>query len=160
MKIPAGLIDNSVEFFEYQNDARCIYNGQVYAFEDFPEYVTGKLLEDMEADTVALKSISEWPNLDDDGRRRQWVLCRFGGFDVEPDIDKHGNIEHTEYFEYGFRGACKHEGKICRSIKVADRFLTKTELEVLKRLELPDKLIADEMNICIETVSSHWQNIR
>lgn len=159
-RIPAGLVDKSVEFFWHQNEIKCTYNGKTYVFDEFPQYVIDKVLEDMESDPVALKSLAHWENLDDDGRLRQWIFCRFGAFDMEPDIDKNGNIEYTEYFDCGFRGICKHEGKLCRTIKVDHGVLTKTELEILKHVELPDKLIADQLSISIETVSTHWQNIR
>lgn len=37
--------------------------------------------------------------------------------------------------------------------------ITKTELEILKRIYLPDKNIADDMNISHHTVSTHRQSI-
>lgn len=38
--------------------------------------------------------------------------------------------------------------------------LTNTEMEVLKRTYLPDKVIADTMHISYHTVKTHTQNIR
>jgi len=159
-RLPAGLVDQSVEYFWHQNEAHCMYNGKCYSFDEFPEYVLAKIYEDMENNPAALKDLATWENHSDDDRIRRWIHCRFGGFDMEPDITKDGKILHTEYFDCGFRGSCKHEGKLCCTIKVANGHLTKMELEVLKRVELADKVIADELNISIETVSSHWQNIR
>jgi len=38
--------------------------------------------------------------------------------------------------------------------------LTKTELEILKRVRMYDKNIADDLHISYHTVTKHWQNIR
>ena len=38
--------------------------------------------------------------------------------------------------------------------------LTKTELEILKRVRMYDKAIADDLHISYHTVTKHWQNIR
>lgn len=38
--------------------------------------------------------------------------------------------------------------------------ITKTELEILKRVYLPDKIIADDLNISPHTVNTHMTSIR
>src|SRR5690606_14910480 len=90
----------------------------------------------------------------------RYILCSFGGLDKTPDINVNGEVHHSEYYECGLRGTCKFEGKLCWSIKVANGFLTRSEIEILKYIRLADKQIADVLNKSPETILSHMQNIR
>jgi DNA-binding NarL/FixJ family response regulator len=100
-----------------------------------------------------------WYNLHQSEYVRQYIYCRFGGLDYDPDIDVHKQINYAEYFDCGLRGECRYEGKLCCSVKVENGHLTKTEIEVLKRAQHPNKIIASQMHISIDTVNSHIQNI-
>lgn len=155
-----GLVDKSVEFFVHQNEIKCLHDGQVYYYENIPEWIFDIIDEDMLKYPDAIKALGNWENLSSEDYRRQYIYCRFGGADHEPDIYPDGTVKHTEYFDCGLRGKCRHEGKLCCSIQVENGILTKTELEVLKHINLLDKEIASEMFISLETVSSHLQNIR
>lgn len=159
-QLPAGLVDNGVEFFVHNNEVKCLHQERVYIFKLFPGWIIEIIEEDMMKYPEALKALADWKIFHRDDMIRQYIYCRFGGFDSDPDIDTHGKINHTEYFDCGQRGICPYEGKLCCTIKVSNGNLTKQEVEVLKLVQLPDKLIADKLNISIETVSSHWQNIR
>jgi DNA-binding CsgD family transcriptional regulator len=159
-KLMPGLEDSSVEFYVYNNEVKCFTDGVRYSFENFPQRVIDIVQQDLLSNSEALKSLAKWENLTESDYLRQYIYCRFGGVDSDPDIDTEGNIHHAEYFECGLRGQCKYEGKLCCSIKVDHGFLSKSEMEVLKRVALPYKLIADELNISPETVNTHMQNIR
>jgi DNA-binding CsgD family transcriptional regulator len=159
-KLIAGLIDQGVEFFVHANEVKCIHAGQVYSFEQFPEWIIKVIEEDMVKHPEALKALATWENLHQTEYVRQYIYCRFGGLDFDPDIDSNRKLSYAEYFDCGFRGVCKYEGKLCCTIKVSEGHLTKTEIEVLKRVALADKSIADELCISTDTVNSHLQNIR
>jgi DNA-binding CsgD family transcriptional regulator len=158
--LPAGLVDSGVEFFAFRNEVMCLHNGRTFYFEEIPSFILEIVEQDMMAHPEALRSLADWNIHRHEDMLRQYIYCRFGGFDNDPDIDSTGKIDHTEYFDCGQRGVCRFEGKLCCTIKAENGNLTKQELEVLKRVQLPDKQIADELNISVETVSSHWQNIR
>lgn len=158
--IPAGLLDEGVEFFVYNNELHCLTGGKSYIFKDFPARVLNVLENDMLRHPDAIKALAAWENLSYDDQIRQYGMCRFGNFDSDPDFDADGNAHYTEYFDCGLRGQCRHEGKLCCSIKVENGHLTRQQIEILKRIDKPYKLIADELFISEETVSSHIQNIQ
>lgn len=155
-----GIIDKSVEFFVHDNEVNCMHDGQRYVYSEIPKPIIDRIETDMLQYPEALKALTQWENLAEFEYVRQYIYCRFGGIDAEPDIDVNGGIHHTEYFDCGLRGKCKYEGKLCCSIKVDNGILTKTEMEVLKHINMPDKNIADIMHISEHTVNSHTQNIR
>jgi len=159
-KIIAGLIDDGAEFFKHERKLYCTHAGKTHEWPNFPEKILEIIEDDMLKHPEALKALSEWENLPPEDHVYRYIICRFGGIDDEPDIDPKGQIAHTEYFECGFRGKCKYEGKLCCTIKAEYGNLTKTELEVLKRASLSYKEIGDQLNISPDTVSTHMQNLR
>lgn len=160
--LPAGLIDNGVEFYVGHNDIECLHGGRTYVWSDIPEWILERVAVDMLQNQEAMNALVAWDLTQRDEMLRQYVICRFGGFDNEPDIDSDGNIDHTEYFDCGRRGNCAHEGKLCATIKVANGFLTKQEVKVLKLVASGklNKEIADSLSISEDTVSTHNQNIQ
>ena len=159
-RIYAGMIDKGAEFFNEGSKLFCVHDYKVHTWPNFPEHVLEVVRNDMMIHSDALESLSKWENLLPSEYVYRYILCRFGGIDDEPDITEDGLISHTEYFECGLRGKCKYEGKLCCSIKVEHGVLTKSELEILKRIKSADKAIADELCISPETVATHMQNIR
>ncbi|WP_131535548.1 response regulator transcription factor [Pedobacter nototheniae] len=159
-RLIAGLVDKAVEFFVHRNEVYCVHDGRTYVFEEIPRWIIDIVEHDMLKHEDAIKALALWENLADEDYIRQYIICRFGGIDDEPDIDTKGVVHEAEYFDCGLRGTCKHEGKLCTAFKVANGYLTKMELAILKLINLPDKIIADRLSISTETVSTHQQNIR
>lgn len=160
--LPAGLEDKGVEFYFHQNTLKCLHNGQRYAWGEFPQWVIDRVEQDMLAHPEALRALIEWDLRQAKEQMRQYIICRFGGFDAEADISESGHIEYTEYFDCGRRGNCAHEGKLCSTIKAPNGILTKQEVAVLKLVSANklNKEIADILNISEHTVSTHNQNIQ
>jgi DNA-binding CsgD family transcriptional regulator len=159
----AGMIDNGVEFFGEKGviDVRCINNGRVYnTFNDFPAWIKDKLAEDLNQNKVAQKSLSKLKGVPPEDYLKHYAYCKYGGLDPNPDIDVNGNMGESEYFDCGFRGICKAEGKLCTNIKAKHGNLTKTEINILKMAMLPNKVIADKLNMSLVTVQTHWQNLK
>jgi len=159
-RLIAGLVDKSVEFFVHKNEVYCLHDGFRYTFEEIPTWILDIVEADMLKHPDALKALASWENLDSEEHIRQYIICRFGGIDDEPDIDTQGQVHEAEYFDCGLRGTCRYEGKLCTALKVENGYLTKMELEILKHLSLTDKEIACKLNISPDTVISHQQNIR
>lgn len=159
--LPAGLTDSSVEFYIYDNEIRCLYRGQTYSFKDFPTEIIQIVEKDMLENPKALQALTLWDITDPEAQMRQYIACRFGGFDSNPDITNKGEIHHREYFNCGRRGICPYEGKLCATIKVANGELTKREIEVLRCIGtgMLDKEICDELTICQDTLRTHKDNI-
>lgn len=158
-KLLAGMVDKGVEFFVHQNEVKCIHDGKVFAFDEFPEWIVALIQDDMLKYPEAIQALASWENLHSSEYTRQYIYCRFGGIDFEPDINANREVQYAEFFDCGLRGQCKYEGKLCCNIKVDYGHITKTEIEYLKRVGKSNKVIADEMNISVDTVSSHSQNI-
>ncbi len=160
--LPPGLEDNGVEFYVSDNDIKCLHNSKPYKWGEFPNWILEKIEEDMLKNPEAINSLVAWDITDPEEMMRQYIICRFGGFDGNADITKEGHIVHVEYFECGRRGNCSFEGKLCSSIKVGDEHLTKQEIKIIKKITSgkSNKTIAEELCISEDTVASHNQNIQ
>ncbi len=160
-KLPAGLVDDSCEFFIHEHEIKALYKGKVYSFDSFPLEIIEKIESDMISNPKAMKALSDWDITDPNEQMRQYISCRFGGFDAQPDINTNGEIMPAEYVECGRHGNCAYEGKLCCAIKVKNGFLTKREIEVLKCIGegLLDKETADVLQISIDTLRNHKDSI-
>src|SRR5690606_3460336 len=161
-KIYAGMIDKGAEIWE-DLETRilwCSHNKRQYQWPFFPKKVIDMVKQDMLNNPEKVSYLNQWPNLRSEDRIYRYMLCNFGGLDDKPDFDRHGNVSRSEYYDCGLRGKCQFEGKLCCSIKVSNGYLSKSEIEVLKLIRLPDKLIADTLHRSPETISTHLQNIR
>lgn len=160
--IPPGLEDKGVEFYVHDNDIKCLHNGNIYGWGQFPRWILERIEQDMLEHPEAIQALIDWDIRQEEEMMRQYIICRFGGFDNDPDIDAEGKIDYTEYFDCGRRGNCAQEGKLCSTIKAPNGHLTKQELAVLKLVAVNkmNKEIAAILNISEETVSTHNQNIQ
>lgn len=160
--LPPGLEDNGVEFYIHDNDIKCLHKGIIYKWGEFPQFILDIVKNDMVAHPEAIKALLNWDLRQPVEQIKQYIICRFGGFDNDPDIDKEGKIIYTEYFDCGRRGNCAYEGKLCSTIQAVEGYLTKRELEVLKLVATNKKNseIAELLFISEETVSTHNQNIQ
>jgi len=160
-RIAAGLLDNEVEIFYQYTEVYAVYQSHCLPFAQWPEYIYDKLDEDMAKHPMAVESLIELGLETRLEMLWQYARCRFGSFDGKPDIDADGHIQHTEYWDCGFRCKCPHEGKICSSMKVARGILTFREIDVIRLIadDLMAKEIADKLHISVTTVPVHTANI-
>lgn len=163
-KIPAGVEGKGYEFFysERYKDIRCTHNERTLNWDEIPEEAFEIVAEDMALHPEVIVDFKDWNIHDPKKQLKQYIFCRFGHYDTEPDIDENGNIHSGEYFDCGMRGVCKYEGRICSTIKVANGELTKRETEILKEVAKGklNKEIAETLNISEHTVATHIQTIQ
>lgn len=159
--IPVGLIGPGIEIFFQQNEVYGIVGGSCLPFEKWPESLYDTLDADLALHPVAIQSLIDLGLEDRLQMIWQYARCRFGSFDSNPDINATGELQHTEYWDCGFRGECPHEGKLCSSIKAENGIITPREIDVIRLVaeDLMNKEIADKLLISEKTVPVHKQNI-
>ena len=159
--LPPGLFDKAVEFLVHDHEIHCQHDGQRFKYADFPEWIIELIEEDMYNHPKAIKALVDWDITDRDEQIRQYICCRFGGFDNTPDIDENRNISPAEYVQCGRRGICKYEGKLCVSIVLPNGNLSKREIEVLTCIgqAKQDKEICYELSIDQSTLRNHKNSI-
>ena len=160
--LPAGLRDAGIEIYHHKGDLFCVYQGKQYLFEELPEDLHEIIEIQLINDPVALNSLeTDMGILDSNEMLRQFVLCNYGGFDMSPDLTKEGKSE-LEFWDCGRRGKCPGEGRVCKLPTGPGGALTPRELMVVRWVAkgLPDKLIAQRMDITINSVKTYLCRIR
>lgn len=94
--LPPGLLDSGVEFLIHDNEIKCLHGGVIYVWGNFPEWIRSRIEQDMLDHPEAIQSLLDWDLRQSDEQMRQYIICRFGGFDNEPDISDSGTIDYTE----------------------------------------------------------------
>lgn len=156
-ELTAGYDDN-IEVVHVHNEAYFKHNKIMMSIKDchpnivkpFYEQYKKEIFESPEM-IVAYQAMGLEPN----EYFQQWLICNFGGEDRNPDLDLSTKSFFKEYWDCGIKDSCPGFGKGCR------KDLTPRQYEILKLFKqgLPDKLIADQLNISENTVREHRRNI-
>lgn len=165
LRIPAGLTEASTEFFTMTvcgvRAPMTIHNGRLIEFQETPKPILDLLRQEMKSKPVIESAIEAMVGDDDLTKLARFAMCRYGALDEKPDIDPHHRFSEPEYVPCNHRSNCTYEGRVCSSISVKEGvYLSRTETEVFKRVQLKDEVIAGELFISPYTVTTHWQNIR
>ena len=160
-QLPPGLVGDAVEFFIHQHEVKCQTKGRTYSFDEMPADILQIVEDDMLANPKALKALADWDITDQNEQMRQYIACRFGGYDYQADISPEGGIQPAEYVDCGRRGSCAYEGKLCTSLLLPNGIATRREIEVLKLIgqSFLDKEICDQLNISQDTLRNHKDNL-
>jgi len=164
--LPAGLIDNRIEFFNDPTDQEicyCLTNGHVTRVNEANENIKLLIDADMVAHPLKMEALVLLGYETQDAQREKYCSCCFGAFDGHADVVGRDFI-HNEYWPCPRRGICPVEGKLCDSLKVgnAGKILTRREVEVLILAGqcMLNKEIADILQISEETVKVHLKHIQ
>lgn len=159
--IPAGLIDQNFEFFSHQGNLMLLTDGKLKSFDSMPAWLFNHLKETIDSSPEISKALDELRLIKPIDRIRKFVTCRFGACDNLPDSDEHGNFQ-DEFVPCEKRGLCVHEGILCAPIRAPYGYISTRELEVIQLMaqDLPNKMIADQLDISVCTVSTHIQHIQ
>lgn len=162
--IPAGIEDKGFEFFysDKVKDICCTHDRKMLLWEEIPEIAFEIVSEDLAKHPGAIAALKDWNIHSPKLMLKQYIFCRFGRYDGNPDINEDGTINDSEYFDCGLRGKCKYEGKLCSTIKLENGELTKRETEILKEVAKGklNKEIAESLFLSEHTIASHIQNIQ
>lgn len=160
-RIYAGIDCKGTEFLKTdKGNLICLHDRKIHFWPDFPSHILKIIEEDMMKYPSALACLGAWENLLPEDYIRQYIACRFGGLDDQPDITANGKVLHAEYVPCRLRGECKYEGKLCLSLKAEFGIISPAEIAVMKLAKEPIKIIADKLCIAEETVKSHLKSIK
>jgi len=84
---------------------------------------------------------------------KRYTYYIFGGLNLTPDIDLDGTMNGCDFFN------CDEDVPMILTVNNG-KSLSRREIEVLRTVTLPDKLIADQLHNSKDTILSHFQNIR
>ena len=158
--IPSGITDKHIEFFVDGTELRATYKEKVWYYDEMPDEIHDLVRKDMFQHKEALKALGDMEITEDMAMQKQYVRCRFGGFDNETDLTERGEFQ-TEYWDCGKRGECKYEGKLCPGYKAKFGNISKAELRVLKQVAegLQNDIIAERLFLSPKTIDKHIGNI-
>lgn len=159
MKIPAGIVDRDVEFFQHKGELMFLCDGTAKSFDKIPAKIRYFLEEELSSDEDACLCLDCLDLHDPMERLRQFVFCRYSSFDNVADMTEGGQM-HPEFTACDKRGQCPYEGALCMPISKTK--LSSRELQVVMMLkeDLSYKLIAERLDITTNTVRTHIQNIQ
>jgi len=160
-KLPAGLLNKHVEIFVQDNELYALYNKRTYPYLELPESIRSVFQVELIRDKKAQSSIEKtFCITDSTDMELQFVKCRFGGFDNNPDL---ANGEtRPECWDCGLHGSCNAEGKVCLLPAGVHGTLTKREYEIamLVGKGLYDYEIAGQLGIAEPTIREYLKRIR
>lgn len=160
-KLPAGILDNRIEFLAHEHQGFAITSGAMLSPTQWTEEILSAIEADMDMRPEASESLSHAGIEGRMPRIFQYIKCRYSALDNEPDMIG-GLLQAPEYVACKLRGACPYEGKLCEHLKTPNGTITPREIEVLKLIAvgLVDKEIADRLGISPLTVPVHMKNLR
>ncbi|RZL07064.1 MAG: LuxR family transcriptional regulator [Pedobacter sp.] len=160
-RLISGMVDKGAEFLTVDKRAICVHDGLILSFSAVPDRLKDILRADMKSQPKKERAIEAMVGLDQELKLEKYTMCQFGGMDGTPDIDEQGRLSYPEFVPCAHRGACKQEGIGCSQITVRPGVeLSKSEVAVLRKIDLEFEEIATVLFLSVKTVKTHFQNIR
>ena len=158
--VPAGLLDENIEFFLYKGKLMVLEGGITSPFSEITIDTACLLMNALEESLSAMQALDEMDIHDPVKRLEQFARCRFADCNSVPDLTPDGKMQ-AEYFECEKRGKCKYEGRLCIALSGPGGKITPRELEVIKLIAqgLLDKEIAKKLFRSVYTIETHRRNI-
>lgn len=157
------------EFLNSANTEIIAANGEPFLvrvelvpFCEWPAMVKLQIQAQIDSDKPAQVALDILGITDELQRIKKFAYCRNGGFDMRPDYTRNG-FHNAEYFDCPLRAQCeaKVQKMLCRCFPAPNGVLTPREIEFIKLIceDLPDKMIADKLEIAFDTARNHRRNI-
>ena len=95
MSLPEVLHNDSCEFYVVDGHIHALIKGKNYSWDSVPSETKNKIQTDLHNNPSALRLLKSY---DPEERLRIYTACKFGGFNLTPDIDIDGKIsaEHWD----------------------------------------------------------------
>ncbi|TLX73725.1 response regulator transcription factor [Labilibacter sediminis] len=160
-KLPAGLIDNSLEIFRHSTGIRAVMNGSVSRYIELPTVLREPFQVELINDKKACSCLrNDFGIHDADMMEEQFVSCRYGALDHSPDWD--GEKLRSDAPVCDKIADCKGFNIVCRVPEGKNGTLSRSEYLVAQLVGEGklDKEIASTLDIEITTVRTHLSRIR
>lgn len=163
-RIPAGLLDDSTEFFTVMEGKylrlKALFGGFPYDFNSVPECKKDILRTALKANVTKELAIEALVGHDEVLKLEKFTMCNYGALNSDADIDINGNLSEPEYVPCPYRGKCSQEGKACSNILVNGILLSAAQTRVFKLANKDNKTIAETLFLSVETVKKHMHTIQ
>lgn len=159
-KIFPGMACSSTEFFQHDKELKIIQNGTIKNFGETSFCTIQVLREEIEKNESIQTALIELHPDSEMKRIEQFVLCRFGGLDFQPDI-KDGIVQDGEYWPCPKRGSCSYEGTLCKLPKINGHRLNGLDVLLMQKTatDLTNDVIAEEACIPLGTFHKVKKNL-
>lgn len=159
-EIIAGLLpgDYGVELFSVRETRKvfALSNGNNIPFANINRALRARIFELLLADPRAMEDLR---HLEPDDALEEFAFCMYGQADGQADFAPDGTPGPAENFMCSAN--CRCLKWTSKSIAIHGTPLTPRQIEVAKMLatDLPDKAIADALNITQSTLNTHKANL-
>lgn len=159
-RVLPGMLCNSIEFFENDNQLNVIMNGHVRKFNELPTPVYNLINEEMYRHPQAVAILEEWYPDSEMKQTETFARCRFGDLDPQADL-LDGAFSKPEFWDCPYRGSCKGEGIICALPNYKGEVLSSDEVQLLTMLTtaMTNEAIASKLDIALGTFHQTKQKL-
>lgn len=156
MAVPAGLLDENVEFFTEESQTVAIQGGSVKAVSAISARANSILLMNYRQNKTAQKLYKSWGITEENECLVEYVKCLFSGLDNVPDIDIKAGTINPEVCCCSKKLYCEGYGKVCKA-----SILSPKEILVAQAIATgkPDKALHGELRITLNTLRDYKKNI-
>lgn len=156
-RIPAGIIDNHIEFFSTPKGLMAFVGGNALAWQAVPLRVKNLVRKDLERHPEALDRLAHLPA---DEQLLTYAQCKWGGMSKEnPDMLECGT-SYAEHWDCQCE-SCPLKSVLRGKLKVSNGHLSEREIEIAKLIAqgLYGKEIAAQLHIAESTINTHKRHI-
>lgn len=161
-KVPAGLLDQGLEFFFEEEELYATWQGRSWRFHELPHELLMRLSETMHEDKEAMHLLEQFGPKPLKDRLFLYFKCRCGGYDLKSDLLPDGSFSE-ESWNCKCNGNCVLAARFRNGAATKNGVLTKRELEVIRVLcsePFPTlDLAAHKLCISRKTIDNHRQHI-
>jgi DNA-binding CsgD family transcriptional regulator len=149
IRIYPGMLDQSKEYFNYDNDVFFISNGEIKLFDEEESHPELEQILDDEEDLNEL--MKKWFGNEKKIKLKTLAGCRFGALNFTPDFNE--GVSSNDYCECKYRGSCPGENIICKPVSFKGVEISNQEIELLKMLSTNEKnsTIAERLDLPVGT---------
>lgn len=157
MNLPSiypGMIDKRVEFFAVDDEVFCTHNFKTLPYNQFPSHISLAVIGHMSENPHLVKFVQKKTKKDFGGDfSKRYTYYIFGGLNLTPDIDLDGTMNGCDFYN------CDENVPVILSVNNG-KSLTKTEVDLLKMVVRPTRVIANNLFRSYDTITTHIQNIQ